>query len=355
MSKRVIIGMSGGVDSSVAAALLKEQGYEVIGITLQLLAQDTERESACCNVGSICDAKQVAHRLGIPHYTINSRDVFEDKVIDHFVSQYLNGFTPNPCVECNRHIKFDELRQKAKELNADYVATGHYCRRVYDETSQTYHLKKGRDENKDQSYFLYMLTNHDLQDILFPLGDFTKAEIRQKAKDLNLINADKPESQEICFVTQKSYRNFIEERLDGKLPPHGDIIGKDGEVLGQHKGLYHYTVGQRRGLNLPSQVPLFVLKINPDNNTILVGPKDDLKQKELSLSQFSLVNEKADVIGEEFGIKLRYQMQDMWGRLLSVSGSTAIVEIPTSHSFVAGGQSCVIYDQDRVIGGGIID
>ena len=221
--KRVLVGMSGGVDSSVTAALLKKRGYEVIGITMQLLPEEKEKVSACCNLGAISDAKRVCQKLKIPHYTINSRKVFSDKVMSHFVDQYKAGYTPNPCVECNRYIKFDELLEKANELDAYYIATGHYSIITYNAFNQSFYLKKGNDPKKDQSYFLYMLEQETLKRLKFPLGSYQKSEIRNIANSLDLINANKPDSQDICFIANTSYKSFVESKIDDPEELKGPI------------------------------------------------------------------------------------------------------------------------------------
>ncbi len=343
--------MSGGVDSSVTVALLKKRGYDVIGITMQLLPQDLEKQSACCNLGSTNDAKRVASRLGVPHYTINSRAPFQEKVIDYFVSGYLSGYTPNPCVECNRHIKFEELKSRAREFDADYVATGHYVRRT--KGKNRFYLKKAKDASKDQSYFLYMLQSEQLKSILFPLGGYLKSEIREIANGLGLVNANKPDSQEICFVSQKSYREFIKERLKDDVPA-GDIVDTTGKKLGSHTGIFQYTIGQRRGLNLSSPEPLFVLKIDKNTNTVVVGKQDELKSQSVKLHTFTQVNDEP-IVGKTFSIKMRYQMTPYQGRVISLEDGRAVVDLKNGQSFVTPGQSCVIYDKDRVIGGGIIE
>ncbi|NBV42185.1 tRNA 2-thiouridine(34) synthase MnmA, partial [bacterium] len=242
--------MSGGVDSSVTAALLKRRGYDVIGVTMQLLPKEQEKQSACCNLDAICDAQRVAAKLNIPHYVLNIRDTFKEKVIDYFVDHYISGLTPNPCVECNRHIKFDELRRMGDDLGTDYVATGHYVRRTFSPKKGLYFLKKAKDLSKDQSYFLYMLNSESLSKTFFPLGGYLKTEIRAIADQLGLINAKKPDSQEICFVTKGTYKEFVEQQLDGKPVEGGTISDLDGKVLGFHSGIHHFTIGQRKGLGI---------------------------------------------------------------------------------------------------------
>ncbi|MGE4170147.1 MAG: tRNA 2-thiouridine(34) synthase MnmA [Candidatus Margulisiibacteriota bacterium] len=352
--KRVVLGMSGGVDSSVAAALLKKRGYDVIGITLQLLPKENETHGSCCNLNAIGDAKRVAYSLGIPHYTVNARETFEKNVISDFVSQYVSGYTPNPCVECNKYIKFDEMRQKALELDADFIATGHYIQRRYNPFSKSFDLKKAKDPAKDQSYFLYMLTDEQLRYTLFPLGGFLKSEIRKMAEDFKLVTAKKAESQEICFVTKDTYKNFIESRLNGEVIEPGPIVDTSGKLLGMHKGIYHYTIGQRKGLGIAAPEPLFVLKINPADNSIVVGKRGDMASKTVFLRRFSQVNASEAIIGKTFDVKTRYQMTPCQGRIVGIEGDTATLELDHAQEFISPGQSGVLYAKDRVVGGGII-
>ena len=352
--KRVVLGMSGGLDSSVAAALLKRRGYDVIGITMQLLPKESEKLSACCNLNSICDAKRVAQQVGIPHYTINIRDTFKKQVIDYFINDYLLGLTPNPCVECNRSIKFNELQTVATDLQADYIATGHYCQITKSTKTNDVFLKKGKDPTKDQSYFLYMLTQSQLKKTLFPLGGYLKSEIRALAEKLSLFTAKKAESQEICFVTQGNYASFIEKEINKQLLP-GHIISTAGTILGQHKGIHHYTIGQRRGLNLASETPLYVLKINAKNNTIMVGQKDELSTSTIQLKNISLVN-PSNLIGKSFEIKSRYQMTPFQSRIthLDPKARTMTLQSHSPQTCISPGQSCVLYKGSKVIGGGTI-
>lgn len=352
MNKRVLLGMSGGIDSSVSALLLKQAGYEVIGITMQLVPKETEKQSACCNLSSINDAKRVASALQIPHYTLNIRDDFKRHVIDYFIGDYLLGNTPNPCVECNRHIKFDALNQKATELNASYVATGHYC--TITQERGVYQLQKAKDLKKDQSYFLYMLNQDQLKQTLFPLGSYEKPAIRKIALDHGLINATKKESQDICFITSGNYADFIKENTSDTSQKPGNIVTKDGTVLGTHTGIYHYTIGQRKGLNISAEKPLYVTKINASKNEIVVGFQDDCATSTFTIKNCTFNHPGPIAPHSVFSIKLRYQMVPFSGTIRQVAADLWEVAAASPQKFVCSGQSCVLYDIDTVIGGGVI-
>ncbi|RAP33115.1 tRNA 2-thiouridine(34) synthase MnmA [Candidatus Marinamargulisbacteria bacterium SCGC AG-439-L15] len=354
IKKRVLVGMSGGVDSSVTAALLKEEGYDVIGITMQLLAKEDEKKSACCNLGAVSDAKRVAEKLGIPHYTVNSRAVFEEHVLTPFKQSYMAGQTPNPCVECNRHIKFDELLKKAKELNADFIATGHYCQILFDEEKKTYSLNKAIDSHKDQSYFLYMIPQNVLKRLLFPLGKYRKPEIREIASNLGLINAKKKDSQDICFVGHQSYKNYLKKQVPDNQRISGTIEDINGTVLGEHDGIYQFTIGQRRGLNISAKNPLYVLHINPNTHVVTVGEQDALKTSTIKLNSFTKCDEKDPILNNSFEIKIRYKMESIPATVTCDEKNIAELETKSPIEFLTPGQSCVIYDGNRIVGGGII-
>ncbi len=354
--QRVIVGMSGGVDSSVTAALLLDQGYDVIGMTMQLLPEEDSKQSACCNLGAVHDAKKVCGKLGIPHYTINSRKAFQDHVINPFINSYANGETPNPCVECNRYIKFDELWSYADSLKADFVATGHYCQIKKDDQTNNLRIFKGHDPKKDQSYFLYMIPQEKLKHILFPLGHLTKDKVREIASEKQLINAKKADSQEICFVSQKSYKDYVKSHIPAEKKHPGEIRDLEGNTLGNHDGIYQFTIGQRKGLNLSAPHPLYVIKIDPLTQIVTVGQKEDLPKQHIQLHTFSITDPKRDITNENFEIKTRYQMKTIYGRVSNadLSNQTATIQLEIPQDGIAIGQSCVLYKNDELIGGGVI-
>jgi tRNA-specific 2-thiouridylase len=288
--KRVVVAMSGGVDSSVAALLLAKQGHDVIGITLRLSTIDqanaSQNKRSCCSIEDIDDARRVCNNIGAPHYVINAEAAFEKHVINYFVNEYQTGRTPHPCIACNDKIKFDFLLQRAIALNADAIATGHYARKFTD-TNGIHHLYRSVDPTKDQSYVLFGLNQVQLNHLMFPVGNLEKSEIRRLATEANLHNAEKPDSQDICFIPQGNYREFLMKRIQ---PTPGNIIDLDGNIIGEHKGIEFYTVGQRRNLGINSQNPLYVLSINPSNKEITVGPEASLLDTSFEINNVNWIS-----------------------------------------------------------------
>jgi len=353
--KRVIVAMSGGVDSSVAAALLKEQGYDVIGVSLKLWDYDEEERKVngktCCSLDDIADAKDVCDELGIPFYAFNHKPEFQAKVIDTFVEEYHKGRTPNPCVLCNKHIKFDLLLQEAEKLGADYLATGHYAQIEQDESG--YHLTKGIDPSKDQSYVLFHLKQDELARLLFPIGSYTKDEIREVAKQYNLVTHDKQESMDICFIPGNDHAAFIAKNYPEKKRKPGNFVDKDGNVLGQHKGIDAYTIGQRKGFGIGFTKRMFVAKIDPKTHDVVLADEEDVYSKGVVAHGFHFINEPKK---ENYGAKLRYQKDELSAEIVDYCEKTARIELKFKDKAraVTPGQALVLYDHNRVIGGGWI-
>ena len=355
---KVVIAMSGGVDSSVAAALLKQQGFEVIGVTMKLFSlphkyHRNENLKKCCGRDAAEDAQRVAGFLDISHHVENLSRLFEKMVIADFCEEYSRGQTPNPCIRCNQHIKFKALMRRAEKLGAAYLATGHHARVMYDSKSGRYLLRKGRDQEKDQSYFLYTLTQKQLSRTLMPIGDFTKGEIREKAEELGLPVAKRPESQEICFVPDNDYVSFVKERIPEAFRP-GFIVDIENRILGKHNGVLHFTIGQRRGMKIAAPHPLYVLDIRSSKNTIVVGTNDKLYKRSLLASRINLIAKVKITKPLAVKAKIRYKHKETKAILKLLDLDRALVEFEKAQRAVTPGQAVVFYDGDTVIGGGTI-
>ena len=356
---KVVVAMSGGVDSSVAAALLKQAGHEVIGITMKVHPDEEPGEprrfGGCCGIEDTVDAARVARKLDIRHYVVDFREVFAREVIDDFCREYLSGRTPNPCIRCNRYLKFDTLLTRARQLDAERVATGHFARVKFDEDSHRYRLLRGVDGGKDQSYVLYGMTQEQLGHTLFPVGELTKREVRDIAAKLELPVADKPESQEICFVTDDDYARFVTE-YTGHEPKPGPILDTDGRVLGEHRGIASYTIGQRRGLGITTKgtEPRYVVAIDPERNSVTVGGKEDVYGDRLTASALNWI--AFDRLEREIEVtaKIRYRHEPAAATVAPLEGDNASVTFREPQPAIAPGQAVVFYDGDAVVGGGLI-
>lgn len=360
--KRILVAMSGGVDSSVAAALLKEQGHEVIGVTMQLWdysknessCDPTSKFDTCCSHDDVADAREVAEKIGIPFYVMDYQDDFKANVVDYFTDEYLRGRTPNPCVACNTFLKFDHLLERALRLNCDAVATGHYARIEQCSDSSEFRLLKGVDAQKDQSYFLYSLTQERLAKILFPLGAMTKSEVRQHAERFGLVNARKKESMEICFIPNNDYAKFIEKNVDESRIITGEICREDGTVLARHDGIHKFTVGQRKGVGIVSEKPLYVTRIDPESGRVFVGEEEYLFKAGFVFNKFHKI--RAGDFSDSFDIKIRYRSQPAQGLLKSDTvGNKFAFEFSSPQRAVTPGQIAVLYRGDEVMGGGFIE
>ena len=348
---RVVVAMSGGVDSSVAAALLKEQGYEVIGITMCFNLVDAERKRpACCGIQGIEDARRVAHKLGIRHYVLNMQKPLNEYVIKDFLSEYAHGRTPNPCVRCNQYLKFDLLLKKALSLEAKFLATGHYARIA--KTKSGLMLKKAKDLHKDQSYFLYRLGQEQLKHILFPLGNYTKTEVRELARKFGLSVAEKKGSQEICFLPQVNYRPFLEKALGNRIKP-GPILDSNGNILGKHRGIAFYTIGQREGLGIAKGYPIYVIGINPEKNEIIVGKREEVLGKEFILKG---THQVCGRIKKKIAVKvrIRYNHKEAAAWIIPFKDKLKI-KFTKPQFAITPGQSAVFYKRGMVLGGGYIE
>ena len=352
---RVVVGMSGGVDSSAAAALLVEQGYEVVGITLKLWPQDcvNRAEDKCCGPQAVTDARAVSHQLDIPYYLVDDAAEFQQQVIQYFADEYRAGRTPNPCVMCNEKLKFGTLLSRARKLGAELVATGHFARVERDPATGRHLLKRGRDPRKDQSYFLFSLRQEQLARVVFPLGELTKQDTRAVARDCQLKTADKEESMEICFVPDNDYGKFLQQA--NLVQKHqGDIVDVHGRVLGKHDGIEFYTIGQRKGLGLSSPRPLYVIELDPARNRVVVGDETMLDKDTFTIERCNWIAWETPPASIEVTAKIRYNHPGVGATITPLANGTAQVKLHTPQRAITPGQACVLYQDDLVLGGGWI-
>ena len=353
---KALIAMSGGVDSSVAALLTKKKGIDCIGCTMKLYeAEDTDLEpqdsKTCCSLDDTEDARSVAFRLGMPFYVFNYKDEFRDKVMNKFAACYERGETPNPCIDCNKYLKFGRLFERAEVLGCDYIVTGHYAR--IEKQGDKYVLKRALDDSKDQSYVLYNLTQEQLAHTLFPLGELTKTEARKIADENGFVNANKPDSQDICFVPDGDYAAVV-RKITGNAPVPGDFVDKDGRVLGEHKGIIKYTIGQRKGLGIAMGHPIFVCEICPENNTVILGENEDLMKREVLVRNFNWISGEVPEGPLRCSAKTRYRMKDQPAVIYPLEDGGARIVFDEPQRAITRGQSAVAYDGDVVLGGGEI-
>lgn len=352
---RVLCGMSGGVDSSAAAALLLEQGYEVVGITLKLWPQDcvSRAEDKCCGPQAVSDARAVCNKLGISYYLIDEAEEFQNLVIRYFADEYKAGRTPNPCIMCNQHLKFGSLLDRADRLGARFIATGHFARLERDESTGRTLLRRGRDKQKDQSYFLFSLRQRQLSRALFPLGEMTKRDTRDAARHCGLKTADKDESMEICFVPDNDYGGFL-QKVNLVQPHRGEIVDTAGRLLGQHDGIEFFTIGQRKGLGLASRTPLYVLNLDPGTNRVIVGDNATLDRDEFTVRQCNWIPFETPPESIEVMVKIRHNHAGSPATVLPGVDGTATVQLHQAQRAITPGQAAVFYQEDLVVGGGWI-
>ena len=355
--KKAIIAMSGGVDSSVAALLTKESGDECIGATMKLYNNEdigVHREKTCCSLDDVEDDRSVAYQMDMPYYVFNITADFHTEVMDRFVEAYENGCTPNPCIDCNRYLKFDKMFHRMQEIGYDYIVTGHYARVEYDEKRDRYLLKKAVDDTKDQSYVLYMLTQEQLAHVKLPLGGLRKDQVRVIAEKHGFINARKHDSQDICFVPDGDYAKFI-EKYTGKKTPEGDFVDKEGNYIGRHKGIIHYTIGQRRGLGIPAASRLYVCEISPKTNTVVLGDNADLFSSELEADSVNLISVDSLAEPKRVTAKIRYRHKEQPATAWQTPDGILHVKFDEPQRAITKGQAVVMYDGDEVVGGGVIN
>ena len=355
--KKVVVGMSGGVDSSVAAWLLKEQGCEVIGVTMQIWQEEEEQaqqeNGGCCGLSAVEDARRVAYMLGIPYYVMNFKKEFKEHVMDYFVAEYLKGRTPNPCIACNRYVKWESLLKRSLDIGADYIATGHYARIARLENGRLA-LCRSKTTAKDQTYALYNLTQSQLAHTLMPVGDYTKEEIRAMAKQIGLRTADKPDSQEICFIPDHDYAGFIDKQSGVQAPLEGNFVSRDGRILGRHKGITHYTIGQRKGLGIALGTPVFVTELRPETNEVVLGSNEEVFGTAAYADHLNFMS-IPDLEGEmEVTAKIRYSHQGAPCRIRKVERDKVRCDFIEPVRAITPGQAVVFYQGDVVVGGGCI-
>lgn len=352
---KVLVGMSGGVDSSVAAKILMDKGYDVTGVTLKLYDNDdivTKETRTCCSLTDVEDARSVAYKLGFEHYVFNFKDKFKKDVMDKFSESYLNGETPNPCIECNRHIKFDKMLQRAEELGFDYIATGHYAHIVFNDKTGRYNMIRPKDRSKDQTYVLYALTQHQLEHTLFPLADYDKVTVRKIAEEAGLINSRKPDSQDICFVPDGDYASYI-KKSTGATPQEGNFIDKNKNILGTHGGIINYTIGQRKGLGVTFGKPMFVVEKNVSDNTVTLGEQEELFKSTLYADDVNLISvEKLDG-PMRVTAKTRYSQKETPATVVPFKNGIKVT-FDEPQRAISAGQAVVLYDGEVVVGGGTI-